>query len=197
MRRRRGPHGHDRGVRHRRGPRRPGITARAAGGAVRAGHRCAAARGTTGRDPQGKDKRAEPRRDWAEDVIDKEDWLDIKQRSDDRIARARKEYDWLTGTATVFGDIPRPTRCATHGRTGTPIDAAPPSRPSSARSPSAPTPPAVGEHGSARSGSTPCASEANSTGDPESSSPDASAIHTGSEQAFRVATTVALTWEHW
>ncbi len=53
-----------------------------------------------------QDKRAEARRDWAEDVIDKEDWLDVKQRTDDRIARARKEYDRLTGSATVFGDIP-------------------------------------------------------------------------------------------
>jgi hypothetical protein len=53
-----------------------------------------------------QEKRAEARRDWAEDVIDKEDWLDIKQRTDDRIARARTEYDRLTGTATVFGDIP-------------------------------------------------------------------------------------------
>jgi hypothetical protein len=35
-----------------------------------------------------QDKRAEARRDWAEDVIDKEDWLDIKQRTDDRINRA-------------------------------------------------------------------------------------------------------------
>jgi hypothetical protein len=39
-------------------------------------------------------------------VIEKEDWLDIKQRTDERIARARKEYDRLIGTATVFGDIP-------------------------------------------------------------------------------------------
>jgi DNA invertase Pin-like site-specific DNA recombinase len=53
-----------------------------------------------------QDKRADARRDWAEDVIDKEDWLDIKQRTDNRIARARKEYDRLTGTNTVFGDIP-------------------------------------------------------------------------------------------
>ncbi len=53
-----------------------------------------------------QDKRAEARRDWAEDVIDKEDWLDIKQSADDRINRARKEYDRLTGSATVFGDIP-------------------------------------------------------------------------------------------
>ena len=36
----------------------------------------------------------------------KEDWLDIKQRTDDRFNRARTEYDRLTGTAAVFGDIP-------------------------------------------------------------------------------------------
>ncbi len=53
-----------------------------------------------------QEKRAEARRDWAEDVIDKEDWLDIKQRTETRIAKARKEYDKLTGSATVFGDIP-------------------------------------------------------------------------------------------
>jgi len=53
-----------------------------------------------------QDKRADARRDWAEDVIDKEDWLDIRQRTDERIARARKEYDRLSGTATVLGDIP-------------------------------------------------------------------------------------------
>ncbi len=53
-----------------------------------------------------QDKRADARRDWAEDVIDKDDWLDIKQRTEARIAKARKEYDKLTGSATVFGDIP-------------------------------------------------------------------------------------------
>ena len=29
-----------------------------------------------------------------------------EKRTDDRIGRARKEYDRLTGTTTVFGDIP-------------------------------------------------------------------------------------------
>lgn len=53
-----------------------------------------------------QDKRAEARRDWAEDTIDKEDWLDIKQRTETRIAKARKEYDKLTGSAAVFGNIP-------------------------------------------------------------------------------------------
>jgi site-specific DNA recombinase len=53
-----------------------------------------------------QEKRAEARRDWAEDTIDKADWLDIKQRTEARIAKARKEYDKLTGSAAVFGDIP-------------------------------------------------------------------------------------------
>jgi DNA invertase Pin-like site-specific DNA recombinase len=53
-----------------------------------------------------QDKRAEARRDWADDVIDKDDWLDIKQRTDARIEKARKEYDKLAGSAAVFGDIP-------------------------------------------------------------------------------------------
>ncbi len=53
-----------------------------------------------------QDKRAEARRDWAEDTIDKADWLDIKQRTEARVAKARKEYDKLTGLAAVFGDIP-------------------------------------------------------------------------------------------
>jgi hypothetical protein len=53
-----------------------------------------------------QERRAEARRDYAEGTIDKEDWLDIKQRTDDRVTKARKEYDKLTGAATVFGDIP-------------------------------------------------------------------------------------------
>jgi site-specific DNA recombinase len=53
-----------------------------------------------------EEKRADARRDWVEDVIDKADWLDIKQRTDTRIGNARREYDRLTGTVTVFGDIP-------------------------------------------------------------------------------------------
>ena len=53
-----------------------------------------------------RDKRAEARRDWAEDTIEKEDWLDIRQRTEARIAKARREYQKLTGLAAVFGDIP-------------------------------------------------------------------------------------------
>jgi hypothetical protein len=53
-----------------------------------------------------QDKRAEAWRDWAEDTIDKEDWLDVKQRTEARITKARREYDKLAGSVTVFGDIP-------------------------------------------------------------------------------------------
>jgi len=53
-----------------------------------------------------QEKRAEARADWADDVIGKEDWLDVKQRTEDRITKARREYDKLTGKVTVFGDIP-------------------------------------------------------------------------------------------
>ena len=111
-----------------------------------------------------QDKRAEARRDWAEDVIDKEDWLDIKQRTDDRINRARTEYDRLTGTTTVFGDIPHPMRYAMRGSSGTPTGAAPPSRPSSTGSRSARTARGARDPGTARCGWKPCASRRNSTG---------------------------------
>jgi site-specific DNA recombinase len=93
-------------VRDRRGPGRAGIPPRSASGAGRRGHQRAAPRGTARGDPQAQDKRAEARRDWAEDTIDKADWLDIKQRTEARIATARKQYDKLTGSAAVFGDIP-------------------------------------------------------------------------------------------
>jgi hypothetical protein len=53
-----------------------------------------------------QEKREEARRDYADDVIDKDDWLDIKARTEARVARARKEYDRLSGQSTVFGDIP-------------------------------------------------------------------------------------------
>jgi site-specific DNA recombinase len=53
-----------------------------------------------------QDRRAQARRDWAEGTIERDDWMDIKQRTDERITKARREYDRLTGSATVFGDIP-------------------------------------------------------------------------------------------
>ena len=53
-----------------------------------------------------QEKRAEARRDWAEDTIEKEDWLDIKQRTETRIGNARREYDRLTGAVNVLGNVP-------------------------------------------------------------------------------------------
>lgn len=42
---------------------------------------------------QAQETRAQARRDFAEGVIDREDWLDIRQRTEDRISTARREYD--------------------------------------------------------------------------------------------------------
>jgi hypothetical protein len=39
-------------------------------------------------------------------VIDRNDWLDIRQRTEDTISAARREYDRLAGSVTVLGDIP-------------------------------------------------------------------------------------------
>lgn len=50
--------------------------------------------------------RADARRDLAEGTIDRVDWLDIRQRTEDSIAKARREYDRLSGSATVMSDIP-------------------------------------------------------------------------------------------
>jgi len=46
------------------------------------------------------------RRDYSDRVIDRADWLDIRQRTEDEISRARREYARLTGSATVLSDIP-------------------------------------------------------------------------------------------
>jgi site-specific DNA recombinase len=51
-------------------------------------------------------KRDEARRDYAEDRIDRADWLDIRDRTEERIRTARRDYDRLAGSATVLGDIP-------------------------------------------------------------------------------------------
>jgi hypothetical protein len=53
-----------------------------------------------------QDVRADARRDSADGIIDRNDWLDIRQRTEDQISAARREYDRLTGSATVLGDIP-------------------------------------------------------------------------------------------
>ena len=53
-----------------------------------------------------QERRDEARRDYSDRVIDRADWLDIRHRTEDEISRARREYDRLTGSATVLGDIP-------------------------------------------------------------------------------------------
>ena len=53
-----------------------------------------------------QERREEARRDYSGRVIDRADWLDIRQRTEDSITRARREYDRLTGSATVMSDIP-------------------------------------------------------------------------------------------
>ena len=53
-----------------------------------------------------QERREEARRDYSDRVIDRADWLDIRQRTEDDISAARREYDRLTGSATVMSDIP-------------------------------------------------------------------------------------------
>jgi site-specific DNA recombinase len=53
-----------------------------------------------------QERRDEARRDYSGRVIDRADWLDIRQRTEDEISAARREYDRLAGSATVMGDIP-------------------------------------------------------------------------------------------
>ena len=52
------------------------------------------------------ERRDEARRDYSDRVIDRADWLDIRQRTEDDITKARREYDRLTGSGTVLSDIP-------------------------------------------------------------------------------------------
>ena len=53
-----------------------------------------------------QERRDEACRDYSDRVIDRADWLDIRQRTEDDISAARREYDRLTGSATVMSDIP-------------------------------------------------------------------------------------------
>ena len=68
--------------------------------------------------------RDEARRDYSDRAIDRADWLDIRQRTEDDISAARREYDRLTGSATVMSDIPHPNGSATRGNHGTPTTGA-------------------------------------------------------------------------
>ena len=91
-----------------------------------------------------QDKRAEARRDWAEDVIDKEDWLESSSAPTTASPAPARSTTGSPGRRPCSVTFPRPTRCATRGRTGTSTGAAPPSRPCSAKSLSAQTPRAQG-----------------------------------------------------
>jgi site-specific DNA recombinase len=53
-----------------------------------------------------EERRSEARRDYSEGVIDRADWLDIRQRTEQRIMACRREYDRLSGSETVLADIP-------------------------------------------------------------------------------------------
>jgi hypothetical protein len=53
-----------------------------------------------------QERRDEARRDYSDRVIDRADWLDIRQRTEDDMSARRREYDRLTGSATVMSDIP-------------------------------------------------------------------------------------------
>ena len=53
-----------------------------------------------------QERRDEARRDYSGRVIDRADWLDIRQRTEGDISAARREYDRLAGSATVMSDIP-------------------------------------------------------------------------------------------
>src|SRR5271165_1116356 len=53
-----------------------------------------------------QERRDEARRDYSDQTIDRADWLDIRQRTEENITAARREYDRLAGSATVMSDIP-------------------------------------------------------------------------------------------
>jgi hypothetical protein len=53
-------------------------------------------------------------------VIDRADWLDIRQRTEDEISAARREYDRLAGSATVMSDILPSERVGVRGNRGAP-----------------------------------------------------------------------------
>ena len=55
---------------------------------------------------QAEETRADARRDLAEGTIDRTDWLDIRARTEQIITKARRDYDRLSGSATVLSDIP-------------------------------------------------------------------------------------------
>jgi len=105
MRRDRDQGGFAGGVRDRRGAGCAGIPARARG-AARGGKTSTRRAELLGQIRHAQERREEARRDYSDRVIDRADWLDIRQRTEDDISTARREYDRLTGSATVMSDIP-------------------------------------------------------------------------------------------
>lgn len=94
------------GIRDRRGAGRAGVPARARS-AARGGDDHAPRRAELLVEIQREQEtRAEARRDLADGTIDRTDWLDIRQRTEDNITKARRKYDRLAGSATVMSDIP-------------------------------------------------------------------------------------------
>jgi Site-specific recombinases, DNA invertase Pin homologs len=73
---------------------------------ARGGPGRAAPRGLLAQIRDAQERRDEARRDYSGRVIDRADWLDIRQRTEDDINTARRKYDRLTGSATVMSDIP-------------------------------------------------------------------------------------------
>ena len=77
-----------------------------------------------------QERREEARRDYSDRVIDRADWLDIRQRTEDDISTARREYDRLSGSATVLATFPPRIGSAMRGNRGPRTAGAPPSGPS-------------------------------------------------------------------
>jgi hypothetical protein len=71
-----------------------------------------------------QEKRADARRDWAEDVIDKEDWLDIRQRTEERTPERARNTTGSAARPRCWATYLPPTWCVTRGRTGTPTASA-------------------------------------------------------------------------
>jgi site-specific DNA recombinase len=94
-----------RGVRHWSGDGRAGVPAGAAG-AARGRSGRATAGWAAGRDQPraGGPRRRPPRPRRRADRP--ADWLNTRQRTEDQISAARRDYDCLAGSATVLGDIP-------------------------------------------------------------------------------------------
>jgi site-specific DNA recombinase len=111
-----------------------------------------------------QDKRAEARRDWPRTSSTRKTGSTSSSAPTTASPGPARNTTGLPVPRPCSVTSPRRTRCATHGRTGTPTGAAPPSRPCSTGSRSARTPPAAGERGIVHCGWTLSASGPSSTG---------------------------------